>query len=345
MEEWVALGKHAVLDLLDRELAAPSLEIEARLADTRWPGIGERIEPVPLHLALTELRDEGRVDVEEGVPTRGQRPVSVWYPTGGRRQTAIGEAAGRKRLLTGRYLGWALGTESRPGVTGPAAERVVHASLRQAAPYGYTLARPGGGEVPQFLARPVPVSALDNAAILTVLEDGLPGTSVALPIEVKNIRDWIYPSSQEPYQLLEKAALLQQQRPDALILPVLICRRAHMTAFRMAKDLGFYIIDTRRQYIGAVEEHKLEEVRSELGFLDLRMQQGADERIARRFTQTLPPSAGQRAQRWAITAGDPHIRDLFTASRASGHIVQRSHNVEVLKDLAQRCGLYENKGW
>lgn len=116
----------------------------------------------------------------------------------------------------------------RPGragclpAVGRTGEQVVHTSLREAAAHGFRLARPEGGEVEKFLGHPVPVSKLDNAAILTLLVDGVPGSSVAVPIEVKNIRDWIYPSSQELYQLLEKASLLQQLRPDVLMVPVFI---------------------------------------------------------------------------------------------------------------------------
>lgn len=39
-------------------------------------------------------------------------------------------------------------------------------------------------------------------------DDGSPGGSVVIPVEVKNVRDWLYPSSPEPYQLLEKAMFI-----------------------------------------------------------------------------------------------------------------------------------------
>lgn len=50
-------------------------------------------------------------------------------------------------------------------------------------------------------------------------------------------------------------------------------RRAHITAFRMARDLGFFIADAHRQYIAGVEEGKLSEIRQELGLLDLVLQE------------------------------------------------------------------------
>ncbi|MGW4720862.1 hypothetical protein [Nocardia sp. NPDC004260] len=62
-----------------------------------------------------------------------------------------------------------------------------------------------------------------------------------LPIENKNIRDWVYPRSAEPYQLLRKAALLQRDAPEANIMPVLVCR--HTLRF-LAQRLGFKVHDT-----------------------------------------------------------------------------------------------------
>lgn len=206
------------------------------------------------------------------------------------------------------------------------------------------LARPEGGEVSRFLGRPVPIGPFDNAAIHTQLLSGLPGPSVAVPIEVKNLRDWIYPSSQELYQLLDKSARLQQTCSDVPIVPVLICRRANVTAFRMAKDLGFYIIATSRQYITAVDEDDLLEVRQELGFTDLALHEGADELIVRRFTRVFPIQPEQRASRWALTSAHPQIRQIFAESRTSVGRV-RSRNLEILRDLADEAGLYETEGW
>jgi hypothetical protein len=67
------------------------------------------------------------------------------------------------------------------------------------------------------------------------------GAAVTIPVEVKNLRDWMLPASPEVYQLLEKAAAVQAANPKAAIMPVLICRRVHFTLFRMAKDLGFFV--------------------------------------------------------------------------------------------------------
>lgn len=297
-EDYVRLGKRGILELLHVEHAAAWREIEAKLADASWPGLGYPIDPHHLTTARQQLMTAGKIDDTAATATRGGRPISIVYPTDTRRRaTAIENAARRKRLLLSRYLGWAQGTRSRVGVIGPAGERVVRASLLQVAPHGYRLVPPTGGHAATLLGDPVPIGPLDAAAICTPYDPDadVAGTSIAVPIEVKNVREWLYPWSEEIYQLLTKASLIQHAHPDRPMVPVLICRKAHPTTFRMARDLGFFVIDTLRQYISeAVAEQKLQEVHDELGFSDLVAQDGADERITKRHPRIPQARRGRR---------------------------------------------------
>jgi len=52
----------------------------------------------------------------------------------------------------------------------------------------------------------------------------------------------------EPFQLLGKAIMVQQANPEAAVLPVLVCRRAHPTLFWASlsiNDRGRAIYDWR----------------------------------------------------------------------------------------------------
>jgi len=384
--DYSALGRRAILELLERELAAPSLEIEARIADEPWPTLPVVVEPLPLHDALADLRAAGRIVVHPPEPTRGGRPVTlITAVTDARNTTAVETAAARKRLLTARYLGWAQGTPTREAVIGPAAERVVHASLTKAAPaVGYRLENPRAGTAATFLGMTVPIGPLDNAALLPTVESGLPGPTVAVPIEVKNLRDWLYPNNAEVYQLLTKAAKLQQARPGVPIMPLLIARRIHITTFRMFKDLGAYGIQTKRQYIGAVDggDERIQEVRTGLGFFDLiHLTEGgdltaerptaadddptaaddlteqltadeliagrrtpADDLITRRLTRVIPRDAARVSEDWAITASDTQVVGLFAEMRAQSRIVQRSQLLHQLRERIDTMGRYTG-GW
>lgn len=121
VEEYRALARRAVLDLLDVEHAAAWLEVEAKICDEQWPGIGTRIDRHHLSSARISLLRQGKIE-EAHAATRGRRMVSIVQPADpGRLATAIAKAAQGKRLLLARYLGWAQGTPARPGIRPPAA--------------------------------------------------------------------------------------------------------------------------------------------------------------------------------------------------------------------------------
>lgn len=333
--EYVLLGRQAILDLLDQEHAAAWLEVEAKVADREWPGIGTPIDPHHLSQARIDLLRAGEIRTV-AASTRGGREVTVLTTGAPRRRTAIDRASARKRLLLTRYLGWAQGTDKQSGIIGSAGEVITHQSLVASATF--RLLNPAGGQVGRLLG--VPLSGpLDNAVIYTPIDSvGLPGAPVTVPIEVKNIRDWIYPSSQELYQLLTKAADAQSQRPEHLIAPVLICRRAHFTAYRMAKDLGFFIIQTRRQYLPqSVPEDRLFEIQSELGFQDLSTEPGPDPRLRHFMVDIFGPQALAKAAKWRDTVASP-LADGFRSMQADGLTRRRVGTLETIRKLASAAG-------
>lgn len=341
VDEYVALARAAILELLDQEHAASWLEVEAKITDHPWPSVGFHIDKHHLSTARIDLLRTGQL-VSRSVGTRGGREVIIVHRADTtRRQTAIERAASRKRILTARYLGWAQGTPSRPGVIGPAGERAVHESLKESATF--RLVNPVGGQVSRLLGYALD-GPLDHAVFLTPInDDDLPETPVVVPIEVKNIRDWIYPSSQELYQLLDKAAKLQQHQPTLHIAPVLVCRRAHYTTYKMAKDFGFFIVQARRQYISSVDLERLAEVQAELGFLDLVEHRGSDPVLVRMFANVFAKRASEFSQRWMNIATDRGLCSVFPHMRHDSSATRRGDTLEVLRDYAERAGC--QGGW
>jgi hypothetical protein len=115
----------------------------------------------------------------------------------------------------------------------------------------------------------------------------------------------------ELYQLLSKAVTLQQTHPNQPIVPVFVCRKAHETTFWMARQLGFMVIDMGAQFVGDVEEAHLNEVRSELHFLDLHSGIGPSRRVRDRFRDTLPAHCVNIAANWQHTALDPSLAGMI----------------------------------
>jgi len=239
-------------------------------------------------------------------------------------------------------LSWASGSQSAPGLIGPAAERMVHVALREVSPErGYQLESPLIGETARVLNTEVPGGPLDNAAHLYL---GNPGERYSIAVEVKSRRDWIYPTSNELYQVLFKAAALKRLLPQGSIVPVLVCRRAHITAFRMLKDLGGYIIESREQWLPAnnrrVDAAALLEVRNELSFLDLKIAPAAEihQLVRRQFATYLPNSLPEQAQRW--TKAGHHFEEGYEALWHGESFV----NLARIRDGMQRQPWFQG-GW
>jgi hypothetical protein len=345
---YVDLGRSAILQILDQEHAAPWLEIEARAADRRLASFETIVDPHALTLARGELRDES-VIVETLSETRGGRSISVLHLADTRgRADAILRAAARKRLLQSRYLNWAVGTPTQAAVIGPGGERVVHESLKVAAVSGYRLLNPDGGHVSDLLGHPVPIGPLDGAAFLQVVDDQeRPAGSVAVLIEVKNVRGWIYPETADLFQLLDKAAQLQVANPDVAFMPLLVCRRAHKTTYNAARDLGFFVIELWTQYMlpsARIRSDHLEEVRAELGYLDLVPSSAPDPKLVKRLQVTVPARAALSAERWVRTASSP-AGSLFSLLRNDGlYGAERTTVMNELRNVAR--GLPGTKsGW
>ncbi len=270
------------------------------------------INPHHLTNALRRLAGEGRIR-EEIDETRGGRRVPVIVPTDQRKHmTKVAKAAARKRILQARYLGGAEQSSRGVNVIGDAGEIVTHRSLSAAGPIGIKVFNERGGRIENLLGQHVAGGPLDAAAQLIVEVDAVLGV-VTIPIEVKNLRPWLYPRAAENYQLLDKSARLQIAFPNHLIMPVMVLRRAHFLSFAMAKHLGLFFVQFpfSAQPIlphNTVNREHLAEVEAELGYTFL----VSDEvlpGLTKGFVDDLPPQALTFSRRWHILPGRASIPD------------------------------------
>jgi hypothetical protein len=340
--DYVRLGGRVIQELLDQEYAVVWPEVEAKLADDHWPTLPPRVHGIDTNHLVTARRlllTAGLIVADEQ-PTRGGRRITVYHAADTHLRTRrIRDAAARKRLLETRYLGWASGsTAGGPGIIGTAGEAVVHAALTSAAPYGYRLVNPVGGEVRSLLGAPVPGGPLDNGAFLLRVDaaTGRPDGPYLVLVEVKNIRSWIFPGTAELHQLLDKAARIQTVHPDERVVPVLVCRRAHYLTNLMAKQLGFYVVSTSRQYIqpsvAASDPRPLDEVNNELGY-SLTADLSPPTALVTHFTTTMPGVAQRSALRWAVSAV---LGDYFRTLR--GNDLSNQERRELTTGLAAAAG-------
>jgi hypothetical protein len=332
-DEYTARATAMIKRVLDEHHAVVHPEIEARVAEGEFASSTGNINPHHITTALRSLQKTGEL-IYDRAPARGGRIeiVTIQPANQHRRATKIEKAAARKRLLYARYSGWAQGTVRHPkGLIGPAGEAAVRGALLRAG----TLqpATPDAGEVSELLGTHLP-GPVDSAGYMVPLAGGIPGRPVTLLIEVKNIRSWIYPSSAELYQVLNKASLLQLQHPAQPIIPLLACRKVHATTFWMAKQLGFVVVEMNRQYAGDVVEDDLMEVRNELHFDDLTRGSEPSIRVQDRLRNTLPAICEEVAGVWRNTCAAPGLVDVFHQIRYTKNVYERANLVDRLRSAA-----------
>jgi hypothetical protein len=261
------------------------------------------------------------------------------------RSVAIDRAAARKRLLYGRYLGWAEGTQRHPqGIVGSAGESAVRSAILEAGTLIPEI--PGAGEVTRILGVQLPGAADSGGHFLSRDALGNPDEIVTALVEVKNVRDWIYPRSERIYQVLYKSAVVQRANPNRFVVPILVVRAAAKVTFFLAKMLGFFVIDMRAQYVGRISDpDSIEEVRNELHFLDLRRVDGADRRVLERF-RGLPRHVKNYAMVWDGTAEDDDTVELFEVLRRDGLSAgDRDDLLNQLRDRTRERLEIEGLGW
>ena len=318
VDEWRTFAEHVTVGLLQDHLAVTPRELEARAAESPWSDYPP-VNPHHLTRAVATLRRQGVIEAQTAF-TRGgtfQTALTLARPS----KKAL-RAAARKRLLAARYISWTQATKDwNPSPIGAALERVVHSSLLEAAPSGYLVLNKQGGEVRKLLGASVPGGPLDNAAWYTSLgTDGVPRDPTLVVIEAKNLREWIYPRTQELYQLLDKGLSLQVAHPQHAVVPVLVCRWAHPTTGWMAKQMGFHLITTRTQYVRPVianiedGERRFREVGDELAFR-LELHDGRVQQMVDQFEKYLPNRIEEAAQRWQAIADHEDVPDLVAALR------------------------------
>lgn len=334
-------AKRLILELLNDELALVKPEAIARLAERYHRGDARNMDPHVTGRALNELRRTGKLIVTKSVVTRGGARVATIQPADQYKRTyAIQTAAARKRLLYARYLGWASGTARSPhGLIGPSGEQAVRQGIIESA--ALQPAAPGAGPVSEILNVRLN-GAADSGGFMNPLVRGLPQAPVTVLIEVKSIREWIYPDSSELYQVLHKCLLLKRVHPDVPVVPILVCRRAHKTAFFMAKQLGFIIIEMGAQFVGhTVTEQHLLQVRNELGFGDLYLGTGPSLRVRDRLREHLGPYLIGYAGTWTDTAQDPEIPDHLSRLRNK---IPRPERTELINDVRNINRANGNRG-
>lgn len=167
---------------------------------------------------------------------------------------------------------------------GTVGERVASLSIQQAA-----LQQPALTITPHTLGSVNEIDGYTTAGSMDTYcyyvspSSGLPRDSVPVGVEVKNIREWIYPESQELWQAIRAATELN-------CIPVLVTRRVHFATGRFCRSVGMAVCETQRQYFAPElrDDPRLLDVYRNLYFQDILPWDSADRYTTKFFASTLP---------------------------------------------------------
>jgi hypothetical protein len=289
--DWEAIGRHAILDLLQDRFVAPWSEIEARIAVRGWKDY-DKVQPLQLTAARKQLREDDRI-IEETTRHRiPVRTIRLPFPPGKTRQLA--RLCGSRRKKYRPYLSWT----NNQDLCGKHAEKVVLESAKAAASDAGLYVPPQSlGEIASVNNVPLERGPLDVLAL--ILELPAVDSQIPLVMEVKNIHDWIYPSATPLWEFLVKAAELAARIP---IMPVLVCVHSAWQTNQMAKDIGFLTCQMRHQIFSpAIDSHEFEKLVCEFGLVMIR-HDGPLEPIVTFLSRTLrsspPPTPPEEQIPW-----------------------------------------------
>lgn len=112
-------------------------------------------------------------------------------------------------------------------------------------------------------------------------------------IEIKNIREWLYPDRDEVRDAIRKCLTLD-------IVPVLVARRIPYVTFRLLSPLGVIVHQQYNQLLPASEAALAAQVRDKtlLGYHDVRTGNEPDARLQKFFVENLPKILGDARQRF-----------------------------------------------
>lgn len=277
LQDWVDIGKRRVVNILRSRLYATIRQLEVKISEA-GPN-NQRAEPVIVTDALRELQQEGAVSIEKvvGLP-------NFYYLNGHFDLSKPAHAARRQEVINLQRQYNSL--SQKQAYCGDALETVVWNAINGLKSYmplgsqGKPLERFGEVELP---------GSLDFTLLLK---------EVLLAGEMKNLREWIYPQSQELWGLLGKAVrLLDYEKP---VLPIFIARKIPYITRKFMSEIGVLGFEMHHQYFVPKVTTKLAPIKDKngLGFHDIVTDLTPPAALINFFTSIIPKQADTYAQRF-----------------------------------------------
>jgi hypothetical protein len=286
-EERITLGQKRLLSVLRRHVVAPMRTLEQKISDA-GPN-NQRIDPHLLTISLRRLLESGEV-------VRLRRNNKPWYHLNGCDPAELEQRLGVLGLIHDRTSTQDFGMRS-----GQTLEIAVYRALSA------QNTTPFLGGYPDLLAhddstlytkeeppRLISGRALPGAMRLDfIIMDPVSGVG---GIEVKNVREWLYPDREEVADLLRKCCHIHA-------IPILIARRIAYSTFSVLHTCGVLVHQTFNQLYPEADADLAVLARDKnlLGYHDVRVGNLPDPRLLTFLHHNLPallPAARERFSRY-----------------------------------------------
>lgn len=276
LADWQDYACKRLYSLLQKHPVLSTREMEARLSE-----FGTNLLPPvhPHHLTTARKSLNLQVVSTSPIPLYSLPNIST---------SSISSHIARKELLNDAFVNHFTKEE----FCGDVAEKVIFNSMCHALNLSiepHTL-----GNVSQIGSRNTN-KTLDTYALLPFIDNSGQKKFSVLGIEIKNIREWIYPESVEIWKALKSCI-------DLDCIPIIISRVFHYTAFTFFRDIGAFAYQTKHQYFSThLWKHPLySTVKKELHFRDMVLwkEDKPDPKVTSFFSDLLPKHISRIAQNY-----------------------------------------------
>ncbi|MBX9723285.1 MAG: hypothetical protein K2X81_17915 [Candidatus Obscuribacterales bacterium] len=262
---------------LRKHFFASEKMLESKIAEAG--PFNQRCNPHVVSQALTNMVNSREVLVELGPNNEGK-----FYYLANFFDTSKAAHVRRREEVLNLYKEYRLLTfQRKPNVCGDALESIIWKALSDTDCF-LPLGKQGA-----------PLSVFGNIVLPGHLDIVLVSKTTppfAALIEAKNIREWLYPSSVELWQLIHKSLVfLEAGYPT---VPIIVCRKIQYSTRLLFKKIGLLGAETHRQYFSPTVESRLEGIKHKdgLGFHDISCSESPPKWLAPFFGKTVTRLAG-----------------------------------------------------
>lgn len=253
--ERLALAKKRIKSVLLVRFYATTRQLESKISE--GGPTPQRCDPHVISQALREMVADNEIKVVTH-PVHNNR--FFYLPELELKAKSRKALALRRKNIDELYSQYIQLAKSDSRICGDALETVVRNAFKDAQGF-YEI---GSKEHPVLTFGGRTISgALDGTYLLS-------GKQILIAVEAKNIREWIYPSSEELWSLIHKANTISSD--SCRVLPVIICRKIPYYAFAAFKQIGLLGFEVHNQFFDPSVADCLTDIKHKdgLGFHDIK---------------------------------------------------------------------------